>query len=190
MYYNWEIYTDLLPEYRGKDGHGVHSSAPCSHNRWDSDAPCAPCDDLQNRIRAMEVHRCMLDLIYGKRLQLPSLPRSDERLVFLANMIFYADFYNILANASFQIEQAFLEMEDLDGHYHNSPYFFLGVGYHLHSERIFETALQFAVGKGCLDPSQTNLPDDVLEMELGVREGFYHLMNLRSCVPREQRNEL
>ena len=90
IYYNWDPYTNLLPHYSGKNGYKIHSSAPYPHNRRNSHHRCPLCVELQNRICTLEVHRCILDLIYRKRLRLLSLSRLDEQVIFLAIMIFYA----------------------------------------------------------------------------------------------------
>jgi hypothetical protein len=94
----------------------------------------------------------------------------DRKILFLADMIYFAHLYSLLDLASHQMEGAFLEIEGLERYYHNCPVFFLEVGCHLQSEVVFAHAMRYCVGKGLL--ASSTLPDSVLELEVDIREHF------------------
>lgn len=105
----------------------------------------------------------------------------DEKMLFLGDLIHFANFYDILDIASHKIGQAFLEVEGLDKLYHNHADFFLGVGYYLQSEIIFVEALKYATREIKLEPDEDNgtLPDNVLELKLQIRQRFSRKMGER-----------
>ena len=94
----------------------------------------------------------------------------ERKILFLADLIYFGHLYNILDIVSHKIESDFLAIEGLERHYHNSPQFFLEVGYYLQSQVMFVEGMKYIVGKGLLDV--TTLPDIVLGLESGIRERF------------------
>lgn len=170
------LYTDLFTTYHGRDGPVVRIEDMCSCSLL---SLCDECAERLARVRVLEVHRCILDLIYGKSLRFPDIQPTDMKILFLADLIYFADLYNILDIASDKIEQVFLQIEGLQEHYHNSPVFFVEVGYYLRSMTIFTEGLKYAVGKRQLRLGYTNLPDSVAELEANIRELFCQHLSRR-----------
>jgi hypothetical protein len=94
----------------------------------------------------------------------------DRKILFLADMIYFAHLYNLHDLASHQIEEVFLEIEGLERYYHHCPVFLLEVGYHLEAEVTFVDAIRYCAGKDSL--ASSTLPDSVLELEVDIREHF------------------
>jgi hypothetical protein len=78
-------------------------------------------------MHVVKVHKCIFDLIYGKPLELPSSMCPDEKIHFLAELVYFARLYDILGISSPKIETAFVEIEGLEKGYHNNAVFFLEI---------------------------------------------------------------